>query len=404
MTGRVLVTGMSALAPNGSGLERYWQAVLDGEDGVTGLSRFDPVRYRARLAGQITDLDPETLLPSRLVPQTDRVTRLALVAAEQALADARVDPSALPEYDMSVITSNAMGGFEFTHREIQKSWTQGPDRVSVYESFAWFYAANTGQISIRHGIRGPGNSLVAEQASGLDAIGLARRTIRRGTRLAVTGGVESALDPWAWVCHLASDRIDDGPKPYRPFDRTARGHVPGEGGALLILEDEHAAAERGAERVYGEVAGHASTLDPRPGSGRPPGLTRAIRLALKDAGLEPGDIDVVFADGSGIPELDRHEARAIGEVFGPFGVAVTAPKCMIGRLGAGGPPLDVVTALLCLRDGVIPPTYRTTHVPHDYGLDLVLCESRRRPMRTAMVLARGYGGFNAALVVKGAEW
>ncbi|MEU4745176.1 beta-ketoacyl synthase N-terminal-like domain-containing protein, partial [Actinosynnema sp. NPDC023658] len=192
---------------------------------------------------------------------------------------------------------------------------------------------------------------------------------------------------------------DDPRRAYLPFDADANGFVPGEGGAILVLEDVTSARARGARSVYGVVEGCASTFDPKPGSGRPPGLRRAVELALADAGRSPAEVDVVFADAHGTPELDRAEAEAITAVFGPRGVPVTAPKTMTGRLCSGGAPLDLVAAVLSIRDGVVPPTVNVTDVPGGYGLDLVLGGPREVPVRTAVVLARGHRGFNSALVV-----
>ncbi|MDI3422625.1 ketosynthase chain-length factor [Streptomyces luteolus] len=414
----VYVTGIGVAAPNGLGLERYWEAVLAGRSGIVPISRFDTSRYPARLAGQIEDFDASTHLPSRLLPQTDVSTRLALSAADWAIADAGVDASSATDYDMGVVTANGCGGFDFTHREFKKLWSEGPQAVSVYESFAWFYAVNTGQISIRNGMRGPSSALVAEQAGGLDALGHARRTVGRGTPLMVTGGVDSAFDPWGWVSHLSSGRISHATDPeraYLPFDREARGQVPGEGGAILLVEDPAAARARGARRVYGELAGYASTFDAAPGRvrgraahparprrGRAAGLRRAARLALTEAGLEPQDVDVVFADAAGVRDLDRVEAAAIRDLFGVHGVPVTAPKALTGRLGAGGGPLDVATALLSIRDGVIPASGATADVPAEYGIDVVTGAPREIRVRHALVLARGRWGFNSAVVVRAA--
>jgi minimal PKS chain-length factor (CLF/KS beta) len=393
-----VVTGLGVVAPNGLGTEEFWKSTLDGRSGISTITRFDASAYGAQLAGEITDFDAELHIPARLLPQTDISTRFALTAADWALTDAAVDPSALVDYDMGVVTSNALGGFEFTHKELRKLWSQGGRHVSVYESFAWFYAVNTGQISIRHGMRGPSKALVAEQAGGLDAIGHARRTIREGTGLVVTGGVDSALDPWGWAAQVSGGRVS--PSAYRPFDVHANGSIPGEGGAMLVVEDLDAARRRGVGRIYGEIAGYASTFDPAPGSTRPPGLRRAAELALADAGLAPGDVDVVFADAAGVPELDRQEAAAISGVFGPNGVPVTAPKSLTGRLYSGGGPLDVAGALLSVRDGVIPATAGVTELSADHRIDLVRDEPRYRTVSNALVLARGKWGFNAAIVVR----
>jgi act minimal PKS chain-length factor (CLF/KS beta) len=397
-----VVTGLGVVAPNGLGTDSYWKATLDGRSGIGPLTGFDTGRYAARLAGQVLDFEATDHIPGRLLPQTDVSTRFALAAADWALTDAGVDTGALPDYDMGVVTANALGGFAFTHREFHKLWSQGPGHVSVYESFAWFYAVNTGQISIRNGMRGPSSAVVTEQAGGLDALGHARRTIRQGTPLMVTGGVDSALDPWGWAAHLSSGRVSTAGSvrdAYRPFAAGATGYVPGEGGAIMVLEDESAARRRGAT-VYGGIAGYAATFDPAPGSPRPPGLRRAAEMALADAGLTASDVDVVFADAAGVPDLDRAEADAIRGVFGPRGVPVAAPKALVGRLFGGGGALDVATALLSLRDGVIPAVPGAVDVPDDYGIDLVHGEARPARLSTALVLARGKGGFNSAIVVR----
>ncbi|MDC0772613.1 ketosynthase chain-length factor [Streptomyces sp. HD] len=402
MTGATWVTGLGVAAPNGLGAEAYWEATLAGRSGIAEVSRFDASSYPARLAGEIHGFADAELLPSRLLPQTDRVTRLALVAADWALGDAGVDPGALPEFDMGVITAASSGGFEFGQNELRALAGKGSQYVSAYQSFAWFYAVNSGQLSIRNGMRGPSSVVVGDQAGGLDALAQARRQIRQGTPLVVSGAMDASICPWGWVAQLAGGRLstaEDPERAYVPFDDAARGQVSGEGGALLVLEDADHARRRGAPRVYGEVAGHGATLDPRPGSGRPPGLHKAIELALDDAELQPEEVDVVFADAAALPELDRAEAETLAKIFGPRGVPVTAPKTMTGRLCSGAGPLDVTAALLSFRDGVLPPTVHT--VPSDrYDLDLVVGEPRPAAVQTALVVARGQGGFNSALVVR----
>jgi act minimal PKS chain-length factor (CLF/KS beta) len=404
MTASVVVTGLGIASPNGLGVKDYWSATLGGKNGIGRITRFDPSSYPARLAGEIPGFVAEDHLPSRILPQTDRVTRLALVATDWALQDAGVDPAQMSEFDMGVITASAAGGFEFGQGELQSLWGRGSQYVSAYQSFAWFYAVNSGQISIRNGMKGPAGVVVSEGAGGLDAVAHARRQIRKGTSLIVTGALDASICPWGWVAQLSTGKLSTSDEParaYLPFDRDCRGYVPGEGGAILITEDADAARARGA-RSYGEIAGHGSTMDPRPGSGREPGLRKAIELALADAGADPGDIDVVFADGAGDPEPDRTEAEAITAVFGARAVPVTVPKTMTGRLYSGAAPLDLAAAFLAIRDGVIPPTVHVDPCP-DHLLDLVLDQPRPAPVRSALVLARGSGGFNSAMVVRAAE-
>jgi act minimal PKS chain-length factor (CLF/KS beta) len=404
MTTPVVVTGLGIAAPNGLGTKDFWAATLQGESGIGPVTRFTPDQYPARLAGEVPGFVAEDHLPGRLLPQTDRMTRLALVATDWALEDAQVRPQELNAYDMGVVTASSSGGFEFGQNELQKLWSKGGQYVSAYQSFAWFYAVNTGQISIRNGMKGPSGVVVSDQAGGLDALAQARRQIRKGTRLIVSGGVDASICPWGWVAQLAGERLsqeDDPDRAYVPFDPLAAGHVPGEGGAILIMEDLAAARARGA-RIYGEIAGYGATFDPRPGSDRQPGLRQAIRAALDDAGVTPGDIDVVFADAAAVPELDRIEADAVIDVFGPRAVPVTAPKTMTGRLYSGAAPLDVAAALLAIGEGLIPPTTNVQLAP-EYDLDLVTGSPRTASVRAALVIARGYGGFNSAVVVRAAD-
>lgn len=404
MTASVVVTGLGIAAPNGLGAEDYWAATRSGKNGIGRITHFDPSSYPARLAGEVPGFQAEEYLPSRLLPQTDRVTRLALVATDWALADAGVQPGELPEFDMGVITASAAGGFEFGQGELQNLWSRGSQYVSAYQSFAWFYAVNSGQISIRNGMKGPAGVVVSEGAGGLDAVAHARRQIRKGTSLIVTGGIDASICPWGWVAQLSTGKLSTSDEParaYLPFDRDARGFVPGEGGAILITEDAEAARARGAH-IYGEIAGYGSTIDPKPGTGREPGLRKAIQIALADAHAVPADIDVVFADGAGDPAGDLAEAQAISSVFGDRAVPVTVPKTMTGRLYSGAASLDLAAAFLSIRDGVIPPT---VHVEpcRDYPIDLVLGQPRQAEVRTALVLARGTGGFNSAMVVRAAS-
>ncbi|MFF6994338.1 ketosynthase chain-length factor [Streptomyces sp. NPDC008313] len=397
----VAVTGIGAIASNGQGTEEYWKSTVEGIGGIAGISRFDASGYPAKLAGEVT-FDAAAHLPSRLIPATDHMTRLALAAADWALDDAAVRPSDLDDFSTGVITAGSAGGFELGQRELENLWSKGAKYVSVYQSYAWFYAVNSGQISIRHGMRGPSGVVVGDHAGGLDAIAQSRRQIRKGTRLIVSGAVDGSLCPWGWVAQMTDPRMSTAADPreaYLPFDPRAGGYVPGEGGALLVMEDLAHARERGA-RIYGEIAGYGATTDPAPGSSREPGLRRALTIALDDADVSPDDVDVVFADAAAVPELDRVEVDALNRVFGAGRVPVTAPKTMTGRPAAGTAALDVAGALLAIRDGVIPPTVNVSRAP-GYDIDLVTGSARRAPVRTAVVLARGHGGFNSALVVRG---
>ncbi|WP_035920519.1 beta-ketoacyl synthase N-terminal-like domain-containing protein [Frankia sp. QA3] len=405
---RPVVTGLGVIAPSGLGVEQYWASTLRGELRIAPISRFDPARYSARLAGEVGGFEPEEHVDKRYIVQTDRWTWFGMAASRLALADAAYDPADHDPYATAVVFGSGSGGNDFGQRELQRLWTRGRTAVSVYQSIAWFYAATTGQTSIRHGLKGPSGVVVSDGAGGLDSLAQARRVIRRGTSTVLAGGAESGLTPYGLTCHLSSGRVStaaaaaDG---YKPFDVRANGYLPGEGGATLVVEDPAAAAARGASHVYGEIAGYAATHDaahharPAP-DGR--WLATAMRRALADAGLVPDDVDVVFADGAGSPDLDAQEAAAIRAVFGERAVPVTAPQGFVGRLCAGGSALSVATALLSIRDGVIPAVGNLDTPDPGYGLDLVQTP-RRTPVRVALVNARGYGGFNSSLVVRAVD-
>ncbi|HEX5494326.1 MAG TPA: ketosynthase chain-length factor [Mycobacteriales bacterium] len=398
-----VITGIGVVSPAGVGAAEHWVSTLAGRGAIGPIRRFDASGYPVRLAGEVTGFTAAGHVPGRVAPQTDHWTHLGLAATGLGLADAGADPAELPPYRMAVVTASSSGGVEFGQREIQSLWSRGPAHVTAYQSIAWFYAASTGQISIRYGMKGACGVLVTEQAGGLDVLAQARRLLDDSDAdLVVAGGTDAPLSPYALTCQLASGRLSTGTDPasaYLPFDTGAAGYVPGEGGAMFVVESQAGASGRGA-RTYGRIAGYAATFDPPPGSDRPPTLRRAIEGALADAGAAPDDVDAVFADAAGVSELDRVESVALAEVFGGRPVPVTAPKTMTGRLYAGGAALDVATALLAMRDSVIPPTVGVSVPAMPDHVRLVRDRPRPAPLRTVLVVARGFGGFNAALVLR----
>ncbi|MFB7501575.1 beta-ketoacyl synthase N-terminal-like domain-containing protein [Streptomyces sp. NPDC056161] len=251
----------------------------------------------------------------------------------------------------------------------------GRKAVGAYQSIAWFYATSTGQRAIRHGTKGPGGVVVSDEASGIDSLGWADRAIRRATGAVPAGGTEAPLAPYALAMQTSTGHLSTATDPkagYKPFDRAANGHLPGEGGAVLMVEEAAAARARSAPAGYGVPAGYAATHDAHHyrmfvSDGRQ--YSRAIELALQRAGVRPDKVDMVLADGAGRPEADAAEAKALCAVFGPHRVPVTAPHGLVGRLLAGGSALSVATALLAMRNGVIPPVGNLDETDPSYGLD-----------------------------------
>lgn len=347
----------------------------------------------------------EEHVESRLAVQTDRWTWLAFSAAREAFADAGVVSEQRDPYSMSVVLASSSGGNVFGQRELQRLWSAPARTVSAYQSIAWFYAATVGQLSIKHQLKGPSNVLVTEAAGGLDSVAHAARTVLRGTPLVLAGGTEAPLSPYALVCQQRSGQLSTGTDPgsaYLPFQADARGHVPGEGGAVLVVEDREHAQERGmrgAPVVAGWAATHDGATTTRRGGPPPQHYAAAMRLALGRAGVAPSDVDLVFVDALGLPAHDRSEVAALRLVFGPSGPrAVTTQKPLVGRLYQGGAALDVATAVLAMRRGVIPPAAVGTAAP---GLELAFVrEPVAAAIDTVLVIARGFDGFNSAVVLR----
>jgi 3-oxoacyl-(acyl-carrier-protein) synthase len=407
---RSVITGVGVVAPNGIGTAPWWEATTAGKTGISTIDRFDPSKYETQLAGQVDAFDADDWIERRMQVQTDRWTHMALAATQMAFEDAKFDPAEFDEWSTGAITASSSGGNDFGQKEIQALWAKGPKFVGAYQSIAWFYAATTGQISINHGLKGPCGVVIAEGAGGLEALQHSRRTIRRGVDTVVSGGLEAPIGPYALTCQLGNGYMSEAADPadaYRPFDKRANGYVPGEGGAILLMESTDRAQQRGAPQVYAEVAGYGATQDayhwgkPAPGGEQ---LARAMSVAMKDAGVGADDVDAVFADAFGVPEFDAIEASAIKSALGKRAgdVPVTAPKTMVGRLYAGGAALDVAGAVLAVRDGVIPPTVNLEDPADGCDLDFVTT-AREAKLGTVLVVARGYGGFNAALVLRQVE-
>ncbi|HEY0454016.1 beta-ketoacyl synthase N-terminal-like domain-containing protein [Actinophytocola sp.] len=400
---RAVVTGMGVVAPSGIGADAHWKSILDGTTRLGRISRFDPSSYPVTLAGEVPEFNVDDYITARLKVATDRWTWHGFAATQEALTDSGIDLSTMDPYDTAVALASSSGGNEFGQGELQALWCEPDGQVSVYQSIAWFYAASVGQISILHQMKGQCSVLVAESAGGLDSFAQATRTIRRGTKVVLAGGTEGPLSPYALTCQLSTKRLSTGTDPetaYLPFEPGAAGYVAAEGGAVLLVEDLDHARERGAD-IYGEVLGWGATHDgraTRPGDGGDTGqVARAMRVALERAGRDAAEVDVVFPDAVGVPEADRAEADAIRAVFGDE-VPVTTQKGRIGRMYQGGAAVDVATALQAMRYDMLPATHGMTEPAPGCELNFVRTPTAQRTS-LALINARGYDGYNTALVV-----
>ncbi|MFE0319849.1 beta-ketoacyl synthase N-terminal-like domain-containing protein, partial [Streptomyces albogriseolus] len=276
-SGRAAVTGIGVVAPNGLRTDAYWKSVREGLGVLDLITRVGCGHLPLRVAGEVRAFDPAALIEDRFLVQTDRFSHFAMAAAALALDDAGLGGEPADPYSVGVVTAAGSGGGEFGQRELQKLWGQGSKFVGPYQSIAWFYAASTGQISIRGGLKGPCGVVASDEAGGLDSLAHAARAVGRGTDVMVVGAAEAPLAPYSMVCQLGYPELstlDDPDRAYRPFTEKACGFVPAEGGALLVVEDEERARDRGVpvRGVVGRGAGPVSGAAPRaaPAPGRPP--------------------------------------------------------------------------------------------------------------------------------------
>ncbi|WP_040405555.1 beta-ketoacyl synthase N-terminal-like domain-containing protein [Amycolatopsis nigrescens] len=405
MSRRAVITGIGVVSPSGMNPQAHWDTITAGDSKIGPISLFDASSYATRIAGEVAGFDVAGKVDGRLLVQTDRWTWMGFDAAQQAIDDAGLDLSEMDPYELSVIMASSSGGNQFGQKELQRLWSR-PDRtVGAYQSIAWFYAATVGQLSIRHQAKGPSNVLVSESAGGLDSLAHAARTINRGVSVVLAGGLEAPLSPYALSCQLRSGRLSTSEDPetaYQPFDVGASGYVPGEGGAVLLIEELEHALDRGA-KIYGEITGWGSTHDgahTAPGSGGSRRqYARSMRLALDRAEVSPSDVDMLLPDALGVPENDATEAGAIDDVFGAGGVPVTTHKSLTGRMYQGGAALDVVTALLAMDKRQVPATAGPKRPAAGCELDFVP-ETRQADVDVALIGAHGFDGYHSSVLLR----
>ena len=402
-----VITGIGVITPAGIGVADFWKGMVSGQSFIGPITTFDPARFTSKVAGVVENFEPEAFLDPRIVIQTDRWTQFDLVCASQAMQDAGLQPQDEDPTKFGAVFAAGTGGNEYGQQQLHICGSQGPKHVSVYLSIAWFYAASIGQVSICNKIRGYGRNICAEAAGGPIAMGHAARIIAQGTcDVVAVGGCEAPLTPYTFASHQASGLLssESGPYPYRPFDATRSGPVVGEGGAGFCVESKAHALKRDAH-IYAEVAGWGQSFDgvlSREPAENGRAYARALSQALSMAQLQPSDIDWIICDGLGTQGGDISEAKALQSVFGDalLTIPASAPKSMIGRLFNGASTVDMASALLGMQEDTVLPTVGMMHPDANCPLDCVPHQARSRQVRNVLVGARGFGGFNSAIILK----
>jgi 3-oxoacyl-[acyl-carrier-protein] synthase II len=409
MKRRVVVTGLGALTPLGNSVSESWEGAIAGKSGIGPITKFDSSAYKSRVAGEIKDFDAGQFVSKQEIRRYDDFILYAIAASEMAMADANLSVNNQFSERTGVIIGSAIGGLLTLEEEVKNLFSSSPRKISPFAVPAILANLASGHVSIRFGAKGPINCAVTACAAGTSAIGDAFRTVAYGDAdVMITGGVEAAVTQLAvggfGAMRALSVRNHEPQKASRPFDKDRDGFVIGEGSGIIILEELSFALNRGA-RIYAELVGYGCTSDAFHMAAPPPGhegAARSMRAAIKDAGLNPEDVDYINAHGTSTPLNDLYETQAIKSLFGEHArkLMVSSTKSMTGHMLGGTGGVEAIFAVKSISEGIIPPTINLDNPGDECDLDYVPHVARRREINTAMSNTFGFGGVNAVLLFK----
>src|SRR5438105_3267773 len=406
---RVAVTGMGFITPLGNDLETVWSNMIEGVSGIGRITRFDTANFDTKIAGEVKGFNAEDYMDRKTARHIGRYCQFALAASKQALAHANLDPAQMDPDDVGVIVSSGIGGME----EIEKSHTalleRGPKRISPFTVPMMIADMAAGIVAIHTKAGGPNFAIVSACASSTHGIGEASEIIKRGDAVAMlAGGSEATITPLTMgaFCQIkaTSERNDEPEKACRPFDLGRDGFVMGEGSVMFVLEDLEFAKSRGA-RLIAEIAGYGASADmyhftaPHP-EGK--GAIRAMRRAIKKAGVDPTEVGYINAHGTSTKLGDVAETKAIKEVFGDhaYKLAVSSTKSVHAHLLGAAGAMEAAATVMALERGVLPPTINLDVPDPDCDLDYVPNRPRQARVDGALSNSFGFGGHNATLVIR----
>lgn len=409
MKRRVVITGLGAVTPLGNTVEDTWEGICAGRSGVGKITKFDTTAYETKIAGELKHFDPLNFVSKKELRRLDNFIVYSLASAQMAVEDAGLTINNAIAERVGVIVGSAIGGLATIEREKEVILKAGPRKTSPFFIPAVLANLASGHVAIRFGAKGPMNCPVTACAAGTNAIGDSFRIISHGyADVMIAGGTDAAICPLCVAGFNAMKAIsvnNDYPeRASRPFDRDRDGFVISEGCGILVLEELSFALDRGA-RIYAEVVGYGSTSDAFHMVAPPPGHEGAVRcmhLALNEAGMSPADIDYINAHGTSTPLNDIYETEAIKTVFGEYGrtITVSSTKSMTGHLLGAAGSVETIIAVKSIQEGIIPPTINLDHPDPACDLDYVPHRPRKKEISTAMSNTFGFGGVNAALIVR----
>lgn len=409
---RVVVTGIGTITPIGNNLEDYWQGLINGVPGAAPITLFDASKFKTRFACEVKCFDPTSFMEKKEARKLDRFAQLALYASDMAVVDAQINKENVDADRVGVIFASGIGGLRTFQEEVQNFATgDGTPRFNPFFIPKMILDIAAGQISMRHGFRGPNFAVVSACASSTNGIIAAVDTIRLGKAdIIISGGSEAVISEAGVggfnAMKAMSERNDDPATASRPYDKDRDGFVMGEAAGCLVLEEYEHAIKRGA-KIYCEIAGGGATADAYHLTAPHPeglGARNVMIAALKDAGMQPDEIDYINTHGTSTPLGDGAEAKAITEVFGShaYNLNISATKSMTGHcLGAAG----VIEAIACIQSviyDIIPPTINhfTDDPELDPKLNFTFNKAQQRTVRAALSNTFGFGGHNACVIVK----
>ncbi len=409
MKRRVVVTGLGLVTACGNDVPTTWSAMMSGVNGADYIKKFDPEKFSVQFACEVKNFDPLSFLDKKEARRMGAFTHFALAAADEAVKDSGLVIDSSNDEMVGTYISSGIGDFWAIEREHEKLLNSGPDRVSPFFIVSAIVNLAAGNVSIRHGAKGPNSATATACSAGAHAIGDSFRLIERGDADAmICGGAESAITPMSVAgfasMRALSTRNDDPKRASRPFDAERDGFVIGEGSGIMILEELEFAKARGA-RIYAEIAGYGMsgdafhvTMPDETGSG----AIRVMNRAIKDAGITPDQIGYVNAHGTSTPYNDKFESMAIRKVFGEHAdkLAVSSTKSMTGHaLGAAG-GIEAVFSVLAMHENKLPPTINYEFPDPDCDLDYIPNVAREAKVDYVLSNSFGFGGTNACLIFK----
>jgi len=406
---KVVVTGLGVVSPIGIGVERFFESLKQGKNGISRISLFDPSLHSVQIAGEVKDFNPEDYVDKKDVKRLDRVQQFAFAAAKGAIEDSGLLFEKENTERIGVYVTSGVGGIRSIEDQVKVYYDRGPDRVSPFLITQLIIDAIPAYIAIKYGLKGDTLAAVAACASSGKTIGEAFYAIQRGDLdVVVAGGADAAITPVgvaAFASMRALSKRNDAPeKASRPFDKNRDGFVMGEGASILILESLSHAKSRDA-KIYAELAGYGTSVDayhitaPDP-SGKQ--VERSMLMALQKAGLTVNDVDYINAHGTSTPLNDKNETFAIKEVFGDraYKIPVSSTKSMVGHLLGASSALESVATVLTINNGIIFPTINYEEADPDCDLDYVPNVAREFNVKVALKNSFGFGGHNITLLYK----